>query len=151
MYVYAHIWCYKLICTCIYTKKKLTSFCFAVLKKPEKKTAENFNVELTDWLFTGCWEGHTEKPSSKDTCTQYRSAKEYPGYDGWYNNVGKPELGAVDTPLLRKLPAAYEDGVYEPSGSNRPKPLELSDKLLKGNIGSKSKTGRNALLVFFGA
>ncbi|XP_025152426.1 dual oxidase 2 [Harpegnathos saltator] len=120
-------------------------------KKPEKKTAkEEFDKQLTDWLFTGCWGAQTGKPSPSNICTQYRAAKEYPGYDGWYNNIGKPELGAVDTPLLRKLPAAYEDGVYKPSGSKRPKPLILSDKLLKGNIGSKSRTGRNALLVFFG-
>lgn len=75
---------------------------------------------------------------------------EYPGYDGWYNNIGKPELGAIDTPLLRRWPADYEDGVYKPSGSNRPEPLVLSESLLKGNIGSKSRTGKNALLVFFG-
>jgi len=59
-------------------------------------------------------------------------------------------MGAVDTPLLRRSPAVYEDGVYKPSGSNRPEPLEISEQLLSGKIGSKSKTGRNALLVFFG-
>ncbi|XP_015123350.1 dual oxidase [Diachasma alloeum] len=75
---------------------------------------------------------------------------EYPGYDGWYNNLGKPELGAVDTPLLRSSPAAYGDGVYELAGQNRPNPLELSEQLLSGPIGSKSRTGKNALLVFFG-
>ncbi|XP_032685960.1 dual oxidase-like isoform X3 [Odontomachus brunneus] len=119
-------------------------------KKPEKKTAgRDFNIQFTSWLFTGCWETKTDKPSNK--CgTDYHTAKEYPGYDGWNNNVGKPELGAVDTPLLRRLPAAYEDGVYQPSISNRPNPLELSDELLSGDIGTKSKMGRNALLVFFG-
>lgn len=82
--------------------------------------------------------------------TDVNRAIEYPGYDGWYNNLGHPEFGAIDTPLLRRWPAAYEDGVYKPSGSNRPEPLELSDKLLKGTIGSKSRTGKNALMVFFG-
>ncbi|CAD6227223.1 GSCOCT00006031001.3-RA-CDS [Cotesia congregata] len=75
---------------------------------------------------------------------------EYPGYDGWYNNIGKPELGAIDTPLLRRWPAAYEDGVYKLSGSKRPQPLVLSESLLKGDIGTKSRTGKNALMVFFG-
>ncbi|EFN70161.1 Dual oxidase [Camponotus floridanus] len=116
-------------------------------KKPDKKSVDKtFGKDLTDWLFTGCWgEGNLA-----NKCSQYRSGTEYPSYDGWYNNVGKPELGAVDTPLLRRLPAAYEDGVYKPSGSDRPEPLEISEKLLSGKIGSKSRTGRNALLVFFG-
>jgi hypothetical protein len=56
----------------------------------------------------------------------------------------------ADTPLLRRWPAAYKDGVYEPSGHNRPNPLHLSEQLLKGDIGTKSVTGKTALLVFFG-
>lgn len=56
----------------------------------------------------------------------------------------------IDKPLLRRWPAAYEDGTYAPSGSDRPNPLELSEKLLKGDIGTHSRTGKNALLVFFG-
>jgi dual oxidase len=42
------------------------------------------------------------------------------------------------------------DGVYEPSGHDRPNPLDLSEKLMKGEIGTMSKTGKTALLVFFG-
>lgn len=115
--------------------------------KPDKRlTGKTFDKDLTDWLFTGCW-GNNNQPNK---CSPYRTAIEYPGYDGWYNNVGRPELGAVDTPLLRRLPATYEDGVYKPSGSKRPEPLEISEKLLSGKIGSKSRTGKNALLVFFG-
>ncbi|GLV42469.1 Dual oxidase [Carabus blaptoides fortunei] len=95
--------------------------------------------ELADWLLNG-------------KTNQYRFDKhvEYEGYDGWYNNLARPDSGAIDRPLLRRWPAAYEDGSYEPSGRNRPNPLELSDNLLSGDIGSKSKTGKNALLVFFG-
>lgn len=63
---------------------------------------------------------------------------EYPGYDGWYNNIGRPEIGAVDTPLLRRWPAAYKDGAYKPSGFNRPNPLKISKELLSGEIGSES-------------
>lgn len=140
---------YKFIVSVFVIKE--THISVSVYKKPEKRTSEkNFEKQLADWLFTGCWSTETEK-SPKNKCnTRYHSAKEYPGYDGWYNNVGKPDLGAVDTPLLRKWPAAYEDGVYKPSGSNRPNPLVLSDRLLSGEIGSKSRTGKNALLVFFG-
>ncbi|KAG7203421.1 hypothetical protein KM043_013488 [Ampulex compressa] len=106
---------------------------------------ENKDI-LMDWLLTGCTTLLAKK------CSKYRDIDsiEYPGYDGWYNNIGRPESGAVDTPLLRRWPAAYEDGVYKPSGSKRPQPLELSEKLLNGGIGTKSRTGRNALLVFFG-
>jgi len=56
----------------------------------------------------------------------------------------------ADTSLLRRVPAAYKDGVYEPSGHDRPNPLELSEQLLKGEIGTRSRTGKTALLVFFG-
>ncbi|XP_015439624.1 PREDICTED: dual oxidase-like [Dufourea novaeangliae] len=101
-------------------------------------------LRLLEWLLTGCWGDDCNKKNFEEKTV------EYPGYDGWYNNVGRPELGAIDTPLLRRWPAAYDDGVYKPSGHNRPEPLELSDKLLSGNIGSKSRTGKNALLVFFG-
>ncbi|XP_078052427.1 dual oxidase-like isoform X2 [Augochlora pura] len=107
----------------------------------------NYNKEkeiLLDWLFTGCWGRDCTKNGFENKAT------EYPGYDGWYNNIGRPELGAVDTPLLRRWPAAYEDGVYKPSGCNRPNPIELSENLLKGDMSSVSKTGRNTLLVFFG-
>ena len=40
--------------------------------------------------------------------------------------------------------------MYEPSGHDRPNPLDLSEQLLKGEIGTQSKTGKTALLVFFG-
>lgn len=56
----------------------------------------------------------------------------------------------TDRPLLRRWPAEYKDGTYIPSGSDRPNPLVLSDELLSGDIGTKSRTGKNALLVFFG-
>lgn len=85
---------------------------------------------------------------SKDQ-EQIKTATEYEGYDGWYNNPSKPDLGAVDTQLLRRIPAYYEDGTYKPSGSDRPNPFNLSS-LLDGPMGSTSKVGKNTLLVFFG-
>ncbi|XP_065166773.1 dual oxidase 2-like [Atheta coriaria] len=75
---------------------------------------------------------------------------EYPGYDGWYNNLARPDSGAIDRPLLRRSPAAYADGTYAPAGGNRPNPFDLSDQLLNGTIGSRSNTGKTAFLVFFG-
>ncbi|XP_069693033.1 dual oxidase-like [Periplaneta americana] len=100
---------------------------------------------LLSWLIDGCW-----SPTDKSCKPSQHRVVEYEGYDGFYNNLARPDLGAIDTPLLRRWPAAYKDGVYEPSGYDRPNPLDLSDQLLKGDIGSKSKTGKTALLVFFG-
>ncbi|XP_046428297.1 dual oxidase-like [Neodiprion fabricii] len=98
---------------------------------------------LLNWLISGC--------SSKTCHPEFRKDPyEYEGFDGWYNNFGRPDLGAVDTPLLRRSKAAYRDGVYQPSGYNRPNPLELSENLLNGTVATLSNTGRNAFLVFFG-
>ncbi|KAL3290150.1 hypothetical protein HHI36_023514 [Cryptolaemus montrouzieri] len=108
----------------------------------EYNNGVNNRDNLGQWLLTGSWQG--VKPYKKG------GGYEYEGYDGFYNNLARPDSGAIDRPLLRRWPAAYEDGTYLPSGSNRPNPLELSEKLLKGDIGTKSNTGKNALLVFFG-
>ncbi|XP_015596349.1 dual oxidase [Cephus cinctus] len=107
------------------------------------KPTEYKNNKFMNWLL----EGDSITNAMFDTKPR---RVEYPGYDGWYNNIGQPELGAVDTPLFRRWPAAYEDGVYKPAGRDRPNPLTLSRRLLSGPIGSVSKTGKNALIVFFG-
>nr|XP_008200778.1 PREDICTED: dual oxidase 1 [Tribolium castaneum] len=96
---------------------------------------------LANWLLNGSWNNPERIPEK---------SHEYEGYDGWYNNIAHPDLGAIDRPLLRRWPTAYEDGSYLPAGSNRPNPLELSEKLLKGETGTKSRAGKNALIVFFG-
>ncbi|XP_046845729.1 dual oxidase 2-like isoform X2 [Xenia sp. Carnegie-2017] len=75
---------------------------------------------------------------------------EYEGYDGWYNNMAHPEWGAIDMPLTRRVPSHYKDGVYEPSGSERPNPLSLSQGLMNGSFGTPSSQRKSALLVFFG-
>ncbi|XP_068083975.1 dual oxidase 1-like [Anabrus simplex] len=99
---------------------------------------------LASWLVDGCWAEACQNIAPEDVNVEYE------GYDGFYNNLAHPALGAVDTPLLRRVPAAYEDSVYKPRKKDLPNPLTLSDKLLKGNIGTQSKTGKTALLVFFG-
>ena len=58
-----------------------------------------------------------------------------------------------DTRMLRRSPAQYADGVFEPSGADRPNPLIVSRLLMSddnASPGSVSKTGKTALLVFFG-
>jgi hypothetical protein len=58
-----------------------------------------------------------------------------------------------DTRMLRRSPAQYADGVFQPSGADRPNPLTVSRLLMSNDEvspGSVSKTGKTALLVFFG-
>ncbi|KAI8507936.1 hypothetical protein Bbelb_141760 [Branchiostoma belcheri] len=75
---------------------------------------------------------------------------EYEGYDGWYNNRAHPEWGIADSPLTRRLPSHYRDGVYQPSGGDRPNPRTLSELTMKGLTGNGSYRNRSALLTFFG-
>ncbi|KAH9499249.1 hypothetical protein Btru_003513 [Bulinus truncatus] len=70
--------------------------------------------------------------------------------DGWYNNLLHPDWGAIDTHLLRRSPVNYSDGVYEPSGKDRPNPLEISRIAFNGSNNLSSVRKRNAMLVFFG-
>jgi len=63
-----------------------------------------------------------------------------------------------DTPLLRRVPPVYEDGVYEPVKGKRINPFEASDELMtrtpacgkNKQEACGSKTGKTAFLVFFG-
>ncbi|XP_052282724.1 dual oxidase 2-like isoform X1 [Dreissena polymorpha] len=70
--------------------------------------------------------------------------------DGWFNNLIHPDWGAIDGQLLRKSPVAYSDGVYMPSGQDRPNPFEISRAGHKGPPGLGSLRNRTAFLVFFG-
>ncbi|XP_078589015.1 dual oxidase 2-like [Branchiostoma floridae x Branchiostoma japonicum] len=82
--------------------------------------------------------------------SHYEREVEYEGYDGWYNNRAHPEWGIADSPLTRRLPSHYHDGVYRPSGSDRPNPRSLSELTMKGITGNGSYRNRSALLTFFG-
>ncbi|XP_062578537.1 dual oxidase 2-like isoform X2 [Saccostrea cucullata] len=70
--------------------------------------------------------------------------------DGFFNNLNHPDWGAVDDILIRKSPPAYQDGVYEPAGQDRPNPFDLSDSAHSGESGLSSARGRTAMLVYFG-
>ena len=52
---------------------------------------------------------------------------EFRAINGVGNNPRSPEWGASDQHFLRLLPAAYEDGVGSPSGSDRPSARALSN------------------------
>lgn len=71
-------------------------------------------------------------------------------YDGFYNNLAHPDWGAIDSRLIRKVPAAYSDGVYAMAGQDRPSPRKLSDLFMQGDDGLPSVKNRTALFAFFG-
>ncbi|MDJ0837038.1 MAG: peroxidase family protein [Acidobacteriota bacterium] len=52
---------------------------------------------------------------------------EFRSIDGSGNNPIRPQMGAAFTQLLRLMPAAYTDGISEPSGSQRPNPRTVSN------------------------
>ncbi|KAK3606296.1 hypothetical protein CHS0354_037972 [Potamilus streckersoni] len=70
--------------------------------------------------------------------------------DGWYNNLIHPDWGAIDGHLVRRSPVAFSDGVYEPSGKDRPNPFIISKEVHDGPAGLGSLRNRTAFLVFFG-
>lgn len=56
----------------------------------------------------------------------------------------------LDDILIRKSPPAYQDGVYEPAGQDRPNPFTISGIAHKGESGLGSVRNRTAMLVYFG-
>jgi len=57
---------------------------------------------------------------------------------------------SIDSRLIRKVPAAYSDGVYAMAGQDRPSPRKLSDLFMQGDDGLPSVKNRTALFAFFG-
>lgn len=57
---------------------------------------------------------------------------------------------SVDSRLIRKMPAAYSDGVYMMAGQDRPSPRKLSQLFMQGDDGLPSVKNRTALFAFFG-
>ncbi|XP_033120574.1 dual oxidase 2-like isoform X2 [Anneissia japonica] len=85
---------------------------------------------------------------------EYNHSEEYlaepEGYDGWYNNLAHPDWGGAEMALTRRIPPAYVDGVYYPSGEDRPNPFTISDNTMFGVTGSGSVLNRTAFMTFFG-
>jgi hypothetical protein len=73
-------------------------------------------------------------PALKIAPTAKRKAKDYKGaraqsvrsIDGSGNNLHDPAMGAALTPLLRRVPPDYADGISEMAGSDRPSPRAIS-------------------------
>ncbi|XP_078495922.1 dual oxidase 2 [Ciona intestinalis] len=81
---------------------------------------------------------------------QQETGKEFPPFNGWYNNRGNPSLGIPDASLTRSLPPHYKDGVYEPSGWERPNVRSISNLIFSGPQGLPSTNNKTALFLFFG-
>ena len=56
----------------------------------------------------------------------------------------------TETQLLRKVAPVYSDGSYEPSGEDRPPPMNVSRVVFVGDTGFPSYRNRTAFMVFFG-
>ncbi|KXS19340.1 heme peroxidase [Gonapodya prolifera JEL478] len=76
--------------------------------------------------------------------------REFPSWDGFYNNLAVPNLGAIDSPMLQWPPPQYHDGVEEPAGEDRPNPRTLSLELMAGPTGMASTKNKTAFMTFFG-
>ncbi|KAI3367910.1 hypothetical protein L3Q82_026737, partial [Scortum barcoo] len=77
---------------------------------------------------------------TQPTICQNSHLNKYRSISGNCNNRQNPLWGAANTPLVRWLPAEYEDGEREPKGWNRgwlhngfqlPPPREVSEKILR--------------------
>lgn len=79
---------------------------------------------------SGCLE-HGPAPDCSDICyhTRYRSI------DGSCNNWDQPHLGMTDSPFLRLLPPAYEDGLGRPVGwlDDLPSAREISQTVIRAH------------------
>jgi len=76
-------------------------------------------------------EGETSRRAPGSPPSGGESAFEFPlesrRIDGYRNNESNPEWGMRSTHYSRRAPAAYADGVSEPSGANRPSARAVSN------------------------
>ncbi|XP_068195373.1 thyroid peroxidase [Antennarius striatus] len=81
-------------------------------------------------------------PATHPAVCQHDHHNMYRSISGYCNNRQNPLWGAANTPLVRWLPAEYEDGEREPKGWNRgrfhngfqlPSPREVSQKILRSS------------------
>ncbi|CAJ1073970.1 thyroid peroxidase [Xyrichtys novacula] len=81
-------------------------------------------------------------PATHPTICQHSHHNKYRSISGLCNNRQNPLWGAANTPLVRWLPAEYEDGEREPKGWNKgrlyngfqlPLPREVSTRILRSS------------------
>ncbi len=76
-------------------------------------------------------------------------AQENRSYDGWLNNPNN-FWGAAFTHVTYKSPVAYQDGIFLPSGSNRPNPRHISSMIFNQPTMKADANGLNALIWGWG-
>ncbi|XP_069837992.1 dual oxidase 1-like [Dendropsophus ebraccatus] len=85
------------------------------------------------------------------TCSQKNINWEIQRYDGWYNNLVHHSRGSAGSRLLRLMPPAYSDGVYQAMKEpHLPNPRKISNVAMKGPSGLSSQRNRTVVGVFFG-
>ncbi|XP_028994547.1 thyroid peroxidase [Betta splendens] len=97
-------------------------------------------------------------PSTHPAVCQHSHLNKYRSISGLCNNRQNPLWGAANTPLVRWLPAEYEDGEREPKGWNRgllhngvqlPLPRDVSKQILR-STSKRSEDVYSQLLVDWG-
>jgi len=59
--------------------------------------------------------------------------QEYRSIDGTGNNLQNPDWGAAHTALINMSPPRFSDGISAPTGTNRPNPRTISNRLFAQN------------------
>ncbi len=85
----------------------------------------------------------------------YKIIRFYRTYDGTCNNLENPVVGSVNTPYIRILPPAYQDGFDSPrtlnvAGTPLPNPRSVSLSISQPQVVQRLAAGQNHLFVFFG-
>ena len=89
-----------------------------------------------------------DRGTNREENRRDRTAPNEPrSFDGTGNNLENPELGSIDTPLLREVDAAYADGISELAGQDRPNVREISN-LVSDQEGSIESSHRLSQLVY---
>ncbi|XP_068131700.1 dual oxidase 1-like isoform X2 [Hyperolius riggenbachi] len=87
----------------------------------------------------------------RPTDAQHNIHWEIERYDGWFNNLVHHKRGSAGSRLLRLMPPAYSDGVYQAKQEPYlPNPRQISNVAMKGPSGRPSQRNRTVLWVFFG-
>ncbi|XP_073474996.1 dual oxidase 1-like isoform X2 [Aquarana catesbeiana] len=85
------------------------------------------------------------------SCAQKNINWEIQRFDGWFNNLIQHKRCSAGSRLMRLMPPAYSDGVYQAMQEpHLPNPRKLSNVAMKGDSGQSSQRNRTVLGVFFG-
>lgn len=92
----------------------------------------------------------TAPPEGADAVDDQSWVRNVATYDGRFNNLERPQAGAIMTPLIRLAPAGYADGYEEPAGPNRKSTRIISNELFAQSEDVFDERGLNDLHAHFG-